>query len=132
MENSGALREYFDRHHGFGVLATADAAGQVNTAVFARPHVFEDGTLGFVMGDRLTHANLEQNGQASYLFREQPPPDRRTYLGKRLQLRKLREVDDAALIQEIQRRSYGDDRDGHHLVVFEVTRQLPLIGPGGP
>ena len=49
------MRKYFEGHHGFGVLCTADSEGRVNAAVYARPHCFEDGTVGFVMPDRLTH-----------------------------------------------------------------------------
>jgi hypothetical protein len=37
------LKEYFEKAKGYGVLATADAAGEVNAAVFARPHVMDDG-----------------------------------------------------------------------------------------
>ena len=36
------LKEYFDKAKGYGVLATADAAGKVNMAVYARPHVLDE------------------------------------------------------------------------------------------
>ena len=39
------LRDYFENKNGLGVLATADVEGKVNTAVYARPHIMEDGTL---------------------------------------------------------------------------------------
>ena len=32
------LKAYFDQAKGHGVLATADASGRVNQAIFARPH----------------------------------------------------------------------------------------------
>jgi hypothetical protein len=32
-----SLKDYFDNAKGYGVLATADAAGKVNTAIYSRP-----------------------------------------------------------------------------------------------
>ncbi len=52
------LQKYFEEHTGLGVLSTADKEGRVNAAVFSRPHHFEDGTVGFIMPNRLTHNNL--------------------------------------------------------------------------
>ncbi|MFC1643408.1 pyridoxamine 5'-phosphate oxidase family protein [Myxococcota bacterium] len=121
--------DYFEKHTGFGVLSTADTSGKVNAAVYARPHVFEDGTLGFLTGDRLTRLNLQSNGQAVYLFREEPVESQH-YLGKRLYLKLLREETDAQTIDSVRRRRYGNDKDGQYLLVFEVVQELPLIGPG--
>lgn len=36
------LREYFEKAKGFGVLATTDAAGQVNQAIYAKPLFLEN------------------------------------------------------------------------------------------
>lgn len=84
------LQAYFDTAKGRGVLATADAAGRVNQAIFARPHIMDDGIVAFIMPDRLTHANLQANPQAAYLFLEDGPH----YKGKRLYLTKIREEQD--------------------------------------
>ncbi len=64
------LREYFEGAEGTGVLATADAAGKVNAAIYGRPHFIDESTVAFIMADRLTHANLRENDSAVYLFRE--------------------------------------------------------------
>jgi hypothetical protein len=77
------LKQYFVNKQGTGVLATADTEGKVNTAIYSRPHVFEDGTIAFVMRQRLTHDNLQSNPYASYLFRESGPG----YTGIRLHLK---------------------------------------------
>jgi len=53
--NPQELKEYFDNATGHGVLATADALGRLNQAVFGRPHVMEDGTAAFIM-PQPTHA----------------------------------------------------------------------------
>lgn len=60
------LKDYFDNAKGYGVLATADAEGKVNTAVYSRPHVMDEKTVAFIMAERLTHENLKSNPWASY------------------------------------------------------------------
>ena len=59
------LAGYFENVRGTGVLATADSEGRVKVALHARPHVMEDGTLAFVMLERLTRHNLKQNPHAA-------------------------------------------------------------------
>lgn len=124
------LRDYFANVIGFGVLATADVHGQVNLAVYARPHVLEDGTLAVIMRDRLSHHNLQSNPHAAYLFREEGAG----YRGKRLHLTKIAEEKDTARIAELKRRHPSPIKDADpgplFLVTFQVDRVLPLIGPG--
>ncbi|MDX9721443.1 MAG: pyridoxamine 5'-phosphate oxidase family protein [Myxococcota bacterium] len=126
MEQKLNLREYFEQHNGFGVLSTADSDGRVNAAVYARPHCFEDGTVAFIMTQKLSYRNLQSNARAAYLFRQEGEG----YRGLRLYLQKLAEDDDQARIDALRRRAYGDDRDGRHLVVFRVEEVLPLVGTG--
>ena len=122
------LEDYFAHATGTGILATADADGQVDAAIYAKPH-FIDGQPAFIMNDRLSHHNLQSNPQAVYLFKEQDG-----YRGKRLFLKQIKEEQDTERLQAIRRRSYSPDRDGEpapkFLVFFEVTRELPLIGSG--
>jgi hypothetical protein len=68
--NHQELKEYLEKTTGHGVLATADAYGLLNQAVFARPHVMEGGTAAFIIPHRLTHKNLQGNSHAAYLFME--------------------------------------------------------------
>ena len=125
-----SLQSYFKEMTGTGVLSTADRDGHVNAAVYARPHCFDDGTLGFIMPDRLTHQNLKTNDNAVYLFHQDVGEDDRRFDGKRLYLRKIHEDDDQERIASLRRRTYGDSRDGRHLVIFEVEKELPLVGAG--
>ena len=67
------LGDYFEKAKGLGVLATADHKGKVGIAIYARPHVLEDGSLAFIMADHLTHLNLQYNPQAAYLIKEDGP-----------------------------------------------------------
>jgi len=121
------LKEYFENAKGIGVIATASGDGRVDTAIYARPHVMEDGLLAFIMRDRTTHANIQANPHAAYLFKEEGSG----YQGKRLYLTKVKEEQDAEIIESLSRRSYLSDRDGEEskfLVYFKVDRERPLIG----
>ncbi len=122
-----ALKKYFENIKGTGVIATADADGKVNTAVYSRPHFLEDGSLAFIMRDRLTHYNLQSNPHAAYLFMEEGPG----YKGKRLHLTKIAEDGDMDRIQTLTRRQYKNEKEGgRFLVSFQVDKELPLIGAG--
>ena len=121
------LKAYFENTQGTGILATADAQGKVDAAVYSRPHVMEDGTLAFIMRDRLTHHNLQSNPRATYLFIANAPG----YQGKRLFMTKVREEQDAEKIKALKRRQYADDElEPKFLVYFRVVQELPLIGSG--
>jgi len=122
------LSEYFENTKGFGVLSTADQDGRVNSAVFARPHFMEDGTLAMIMHDRLTHENLKSNPRASYLFKEKD----NGYVGKRLYLSKVGEEKESQLLYELRRRSFPPEKEpangDKYLVFFKLEKELPLIG----
>ncbi len=81
------LEKYFGEHGGIGVLATADAEGRVDAAIYSRTRAFADHTLAFVMRQRLKHSNLQTNPRAAYLFIKRGPG----YQGLRLFLKKTRE-----------------------------------------
>jgi len=122
-----SLSEYFENTEGFGVLATADGEGRVDAAVYARPHIMDDGTIAMIMRDRLTHHNLQSNPHATYLFREKTTG----YKGKRLFLTKIREEQGGELMQSLSRRQYIDGKDeAKFLVFFSIDKELPLIGAG--
>ena len=124
------LEEYFENTKGTGVLATADSEGKVDAAIYSRPHVFEDGTVAFVMRERLTDHNIQSNPHAAYLFIEGSSG----YTGKRLFLTKVREEKDSELTDKLKRRWLTPEEDKakgpKFLVVFKVDKVLPLIGAG--
>jgi hypothetical protein len=121
------LKEYFENNKGFGVMSTSNGSGRVNAAVYARPHVMEDGSLAFIMRDRLSHKNIQSNPQATYLFREDGPG----YSGKRLYLTKFREEENSPLIDSLSKRNYPSDagsKESKFLVYFKLEKERPLIG----
>jgi hypothetical protein len=121
------LKDYFENTKGTGVMATADGDGKVDAAIYARPHFMEDGTLAFIMRDRLTHHNLQSNGSATFLFIEDGPG----YKGKRLFLTKVREEQDSELLFSLRRRQYPNDKgEAKFLVFFKLEKELPLVGAG--
>jgi len=122
-----SLKQYFEDTKGIGILATAGGDGKVDAAVYARPNVMDDGSLAFIMRDRLTHHNLQSNSNATYLFVENGPG----YKGKRLFLTKVREEQDTELLASLRKRQYIDEKDeAKYLVIFKLTKELPLIGEG--
>lgn len=124
------LFDYFENCRGTGILSTADGNGVVDCAIYARPHIMDDGTLGMIMLDRLSHHNLQSNPHAAYMFIEEGPG----YKGKRLYLTKVREEKDSPLIDTLSRRGYPmeetDRPKTRFLVFFTVDKELPLIGDG--
>ncbi len=119
------LKDYFENARGIGVMSTADKEGKVNSAIYSRPHFVEDGSIAFIMRDRLTYHNLQSNPHAAFLFMEEGPG----YKGKRLYLSKTREEENGELVRSLSRRKYNNDKSGtRFLVVFQVENILPLIG----
>ena len=122
------LGEYFNQIKGRGVLATADAEGKVNAALYARPHFMDDDTVVFIMAERLTHENLQSNPWATYIFIQEGEG----YKGKRLYLKKVKEEQNDQLISEICRKCDYSHYDLHtrYVVSFNLEKVLPLIGDG--
>jgi len=120
------LAGYFEQIKGHGVLATANAEGKVNAAIYARPHFMGNDIVAFIMAERLTHENLQSTPWATYIFIE----DGEGYKGKRLYLKKVKEEQNNQLISEICRKcDYSHYHIGTRYVVhFTVEKVLPLIG----
>lgn len=122
-------REYFKDAKGRGVLATTDARGLVDVAVYAKPHLMDDDTIAFIMRDRLMHHNLQSNSHAAYLFLEEETG----YNGIRLFLTKMHEEQDTELLYSLRSKRYPSKKEEGKtlfLVFFKVDKVLPLIGAG--
>jgi hypothetical protein len=121
------LSGYFENTEGTGILATADSNGNVDIALYARPHAIDEQTVAFIMNEHLSYKNLTSNPKAAYLFLEEGTG----YSGKRLYLTKIREDTDAELITSMKRRKtekYNDSDSKKHLVYFRVDKIRVLIG----
>jgi hypothetical protein len=120
------LSEYFENTEGTGVLATSDSQGNVDIAIYARPHVIDETTVAFIMNERLSYRNITSNPKAAYLFLEDTPG----YKGKRLYLTKTKEENDAELINSMRRKpdKYQESDLKKYLVYFSVDKIRPVVG----
>ena len=127
-EGNMTLSEYFEKTQGRCVLATADARGMVDLAIYSRPHVIDEENIAFIMLDRLSHVNLQSNPHAAFLFMEAGEK----YVGKRLFLTKTKEEDDQEVIEKFRRKKSYElpdyDKKKRFLVYFHIDKVLPLIG----
>jgi len=119
------LKNYFETTSGTGILSTADKNGNVDAAIYSRPHFLEEGTIAFIMRDSLSHKNLGSNPRAVYLFIADGPG----YKGTRLYLTKVKEEKNLEQIESLKRRkkqsNLGEEK---FLVFFELEQQRPLVG----
>ena len=127
MEN---LKDYFENIEGRGVLATADKEGRVDVAIYARPHFIDDNTIAFIMADKLSHSNVQENPKVAYLFME----NKEEYVGRRLFLTKIRESEDQDFIKTLSKHKsacsncQSFDEKKLFLVYFKIDSVLPLVG----
>ena len=121
--------EYFEKAKGIGVLATTDAAGQVNQAIYAKPLFLEkddDGTCSFIMAQPPDPRQRRPQPQHSYLFIEEG----KDFVGKRLSMIVREEEFDPEKIKAIRRRNNLpiSDEECKYLVHFHIEGVRPLIG----
>ena len=122
------LKEYFENSEGLGILSTADANGNVDSAIYANPHVTSEDTIALIMRPRLSLDNIQHNPKAVYMYIEKGPG----YQGRRLYLEKTAQEEDPETVNQFRRSSHGDTggEEQAKLVYFKVTRIRPLVGDG--
>jgi hypothetical protein len=122
------LNEYFSEKKGTGVLATCDAEGNVDLALYSRPYIIDEDTIAFSMLERLSRFNLESNPKAAYMFIEEGPG----YKGTRLYLAAVGEETDHRKIDAIKKqaahKSHATEDQPRHFVYFKVRKNRPLVG----
>jgi hypothetical protein len=121
------LAKYFEKNEGIGILATSDAKGNVNLAIYAPPYIIGEKKIAFSMLERRSYGNLQSNPKAAYMFIEQDEH----YKGKRLYLVKAGEKTDAGKIKKIKeqhKNRFNTESAGKHLVYFKITETRPLVG----
>jgi hypothetical protein len=119
------LKEYFTSVKGSGVLSTADDKGVVNSAIYATPHILEDGSIAFIMKSRKTHENISVNPHACFLFIEVGKLE-----GKRIYLTKVKEEKNSELLFSLLRHCKHEEcekKEDYFLVFFKVDKVLELV-----
>ena len=122
------LKEYFHNTRGTGILATADNEGRTDAAIYSRPHIMDDGSLAFIMRERLSFNNLQSNPHGTFLFMEQGAHLK----GLRLFMKKTGEDANHELISSLTRRNISPEEDKaagpKHIVYFSLEKALALVG----
>jgi len=113
---------------GRGIIATADAKGVINQAVFAVPHVINEETLAWGFSEGRSLLNLRENPQASYLYLAPT----RGYSGWRLTLTAKKEEREGEVLESIRAgaRNAAGPQAGAALaavVYFKVDEVRPLM-----
>lgn len=113
---------------GKGVMATADADGTVNTAVYAPPRMIDDTTAAWGMTERRTYANVRANPNASYLYFA--PGD--GFQGVRLTLQLKEVADSGEILDEIRARARETSPPGaadalKYVAYFTIVEERPLV-----
>lgn len=122
-----SLAEYFEDIKGLGVLATSDADGNIDIAVYSRPYIIDEKTIAFSMLEKLSYSNIQSNPKAAYMFVEEGGG----YNGKRLHLTKTGEEKDPERIKAIKqqhKKAREPDEKVRHLIYFTVDKVRPLVG----
>jgi len=125
------LKQYFAENRGTGILATSDAGGNVDAAIYARPYVIDEDTLAFSMLERRSFANVQSNPKAAYMFIEAG----QGHEGVRLYLTMSGEETDPDTIEKIKSRHQPrrmPTEAARHLVYFKVGQTRVLVGEGEP
>ena len=53
------LKDYLEKISGLCIFSSADRSGKVTTAIYSAPRVMEDGSVCFIMRERLTYRNMK-------------------------------------------------------------------------
>ena len=126
------LKDYLRQVSGTGVLSTSDAAGNVNSAIYSKPFVTEDGLLAFLMRERQTWHNIEENPHANFMFIERGAP----YQGIRVRLVEVAEESDDELVDRMTRGWISSEENRElgpkHLVYFRIEKIRKLVGDDPP
>lgn len=124
--NTTELEAYFEKTSGLAVLSTCSSGGNVNAAVYGKPHFIDGDVFALIMNDRVSHANLQSNPHAAYLFVEEGTKSR----GIRIYLKKTGETDDPAEVEKF-RKHHGKDgavaEKKLFLVKFAVEKTREII-----
>lgn len=132
--NRKQVMEMFNRENRIGALATSNATGDVNVAVFGSPRMIDEDTVIMAIGDNRSFKYLQENPKASFIVIE-PGEAPTSWKGIRLYLtvdsfERYGEVLDS--FRENIRKVAGDrSADAIQAAIrFKVVDIRPLISAG--
>ena len=131
--NRKQVMEMFNRETRIGALATSNAKGDVNAAVFGSPRMIDEETVIMAIGDNRSFKYLQENPKASFIVVE-PGKSPTSWKGVRLYL----EVDTFERYGEVldsfreNIRKVAGNRSADAIkaaIRFKVLDVRPLIAP---
>jgi hypothetical protein len=125
------LMEQFNKQPRLGSLATSDADGAVNNAVFSAMRMVDENTVMLAIGDNRSYANLRVNPRAAFIFFE-PAQNAFDWQGARLYLRVASIAESGPVLEHMTtmvRRAVGDKAADNvkAAVTFKIEEVRPLI-----
>ena len=121
------LREMFPAG-GRGIIAASDSFGNVNIAVYAKPHIVDEKTVAWGMTEGRTWACVKENPHAAYLYMNPGPG----YSGVRLKLSLKKFLESGDMLDTVKKHtselvSPAAAEAVKHVAYFEVEEIRPLI-----
>ena len=113
---------------GKGIIAASDSSGNVNIAVYAKPHIVDDRTVAWGMTEGRTWACVKENPHAAYLYMNPGPG----YSGVRLKLSLKKFLESGEMLDTVKKHtaaivSPAAAEAVRHVAYFEVEEIRPLI-----
>ena len=121
------LENYFNNVKGLGILATSDAEGNVDAAVYAKPYIIDEKIIAFSMMEHQSYSNIKANPKACFLFIEKGDGSK----GYRFYLQQKGEETNPDNIKMLKKTYNIIDipaGEKRHLVYFKINQIRPLIG----
>jgi hypothetical protein len=131
--NKKQVMEMFNRENRIGALATSNANGDVNAAVFGSPRMIDEDTVIMAIGDNRSFKYLQENPKASFIVIE-PGETPASWKGIRLYLEvdgfeRYGEVLDS-FRENIRKLAGNKSADAIQAAIrFKVLDVRPLIAP---
>jgi hypothetical protein len=120
------LDSYFENVLGVGILATSDASGNVDAAIYAKPYVIDEKIVAFSMLEHTSYSNVMANPNACFLFIEKGEG----FKGYRFYIKQKGEETDPDIIKMLKKTHNLMDMptdQRRHLVYFRIKQVRPLI-----
>lgn len=120
------LENYFSNIKGTGILATSDAKGNVDAAVYARPFVIDEKIIAFSMMEHKSYSNIMSNPKACFLFIEKGEG----FKGHRFYLQQKGEETNPEIIKMLKKMHNLADVGSsgtRHIIYFTISSIRPLV-----
>ncbi len=122
------LKEMF-QENGIGIMASSDADGWVNMAIYSPPIITAEGLLVFGATERLTYKNIKENPRAMFMF---VCPDK-GWKGARIRLSLVKDETSGPMLEKVRERFkemgyYYLASEICHALYFKIEEIRPIKG----